>query len=95
MELRQSQSTIIKKASDCVEILIDKHPDGEHEGWKTPDDLLGDGGFNISRTLRIKHKTQGIGPFMNRGLGILLIGDSADFNLRRHKHVEHFPAMDT
>jgi hypothetical protein len=65
--------------------LIDKHTHGKHEGWKIPNDVFGDGRFNISRTLGIQHKTQGISPFMNRDFGILLIGDSTDFYFRRHR----------
>jgi hypothetical protein len=91
MELCEGQPAIIEEASDGVEILIHKYPHGKDEGWKSPDNSLGDGWFNIAGTLRIKYKTQGIGPFMNRSFGILLIGDPADFNLGRHKSVKHSP----
>jgi hypothetical protein len=71
MELGEGQSAVIEEASDHVGILINKHTHRQYEGWETPNDVLGDGRFNISRALGIKDKSQGICPLLNRDFGIL------------------------
>src|ERR1700738_341076 len=80
MKLRGGKMQAVREGDHRGGLPIHKNSDGGDEGWQATDDFPGDCGRHSAAAFFVKNKSEGVGSELAGELGVLRVGDAADFD---------------